>query len=519
MQKNEGKSRWNKKKSDQIDKVGVNSAWEGRKTQRSPRMDHATFSIGISTILGLKDKKNPIKTSTFDSRNDSKVIKDQSRLKTEEAPTSNSKQYHPIKIKPFGEQTGTNSLAKYPRPFQNKSFLVQSNGKTVVKETCRNDQPSFKKSSIKTTIFRFNSKPQTQTKTANFEGIAHQAQNNHRPSLANKNQPIACFVKRLPDKDPVENSVGPQIDHKKTLTSSENEQCFNAFDTLQKTSYNHYGNMEEHSGIIYASIPTNDKNIKHNKSRDSRTSKFSYKKNLSFNECRRNTFKTVASIDKKMRLSLLEPQKTSNKRDAKPSNINFDKKIKPLVFHTENEFRAPGLESRLESLPNFPSKYSNSNGIQTMSRCGRLKKRRISSSQPNISGVLRTNNSLKELSETSNLEAQMEISQKASSRCILRESGQREVEFLRNRMKSLENRLGQSNQELNILQKKHKELSGVFLRVVSENVTLKMINQQERLDASGRDQELRSCVEKIVADLIWPDLDQSETPKKQSQFC
>lgn len=518
LQKNDGKSNWNKKKSDQIEKVGVNVCWEGRKTQRSPPMDHATFTLGISTILGLKERKNPLKASTFDSRNDSKLAKDQSRLKTEETAGVNDKQSQVFKPKSISDQVAQKPLAKYPRPFQNKSLLVQSNGKPTVKDVAKKDSSPFKKSSFKANIYRFNSKPMV-NKTAHFGSMISQAKGSHRPTLQNKTQPIACFVKHLPEKDHTEGSVGPHIEHRKTLNSSENDLGFNAFDTLQKTSYNHCGNMEEHSGIIYASIPTNDKNKKHEKSRDSKGSKFSNKKNLSFNVSRRNTLRTLTSIDKKMRSSLLEPRRASNKHNYKPTHINFDKKVKPLVYHTENELRAPGLEARLESLPHFPSKCSHVIVMQNLAKCSKLKKRRISTSQPHITGVLRKNHSMNGFSETINIDPQLDMSHKASSRRIPSESGQHELEFLRDRVKSLEHRLSESSEELGVLQRKHKELSEVFLRVVSENVTLKMINQQMRPEISGRDQELRSYIEKTVAELFWPDLDYSDTPKKQSQFC
>ena len=515
LQKNDGPSHWNKKKSDDIEKAAPGFSWEGCKTQKSPKMDHATFTLGLSTLLGMKERKNPLKASTFDSRNDSKQTKDQSRLKTEEAVAVPGKQSQIFKIKPIVDQIVPKPNTKFQRPLHNKSFLAQSNVRPALKEAVKKEYSPPKKSSFKANIYRFNSK-QASHKPVQFGSATSQAKTSNRPAVQGKNQPISCFIKHLPEKDRAEGSVGPLIEQQKTLHSLENDPGFNAFDTLQKTSYNHCGNMEEHSGIIYASIPTNDKNKNHEKSRDSKRSKFSNRKNLSFNDSRRNTLKTLTSIDKKMRSSLLEPRRTSAKEDYKPDRIKFDKKFKPLVYHTENEFKAPGLETRLDSLPHLPQKCSHVIAGHDLIRSSRLKKKRVSSSQPHITGVLRKNHSLNGFSEMSNMDHRIDMSHKASLRCMPRESGPPELDYLRTRIKSLEHRLKESNKEVSVLQSKHKELSEVFLRVVSENVTLKMINQQERPELSGREHELRAYIEKAVAELFWPDFDNSSTPQKNN---
>ena len=503
-------------------KEGVQTQRNDMKNKESLLNGQRTFGDNLNVLLGIKVSKPPSKIAVNDLKTDSIFSKDRSRGKAE-VPINLSRNSNALQ-KGRVEKKVCSLLNAKPIPSVIK--LANSNFQQDVPFFNKNKDPKSVsiindvKGVFQSKIYRFANK--------NNEKLMPRLQPQKYTSKKNTLLTQTTRIEKISElQGPTKNSnlvnriegyleMHPQV--------SGNTSASNTFlQGKNPCSLSPVKTLTDKIGLIYSHANTAVKLIR--KERPAEASNFKTPKttNLSFKEPRKTGLGLSFSVGKQNCLESLNkvcsptPKKQTTaqiySREQEADNQGFTAGV------PKNQVGLRRFAKRLDSQPSISSKVSPDKDLkQRIFNLSSVKRHHSRSSQ--IANIIRKTQSLNMISEASTANRLEDMSNNDTTQRIPFDARDKALAVLHRKISALDKKLQSSLKKVNELSSKHKKLSGVLIKVVSDNINLKMqFKKHAPIPLDDGNPELLKAIKKVVSELVLsPDrIYQSENPKKDEQ--
>lgn len=501
---------------------GVQTQRNNIKNKKSLLNGQRTFGENLNVLLGIKDAKQTPKITTCDIKVDSMFSKDRSRGKAE-MPINLSRNSNAL-LNGRVEKKIPSLLNPKPVPLT-KAVNTATNPEVFQKKTKDPKSASIVndiKGSLQSKIYRFANKnnekpaPQFQTQksaskhanrwvqTTKLERISEHQGQTENLNLLNK---IKSYLE-------LNHQVSGNTSVSNTVLQGKNQCILSPVKTLT-----------DNIGIIYSHANTAAKMVRKETPADASNYKTPKANHLSFQEPRKTGLGISFSVGKQNCIESLNKVCSSTpKKQTSAQVYSREQDLGNQCSNTGLNQNHPGFRRfarRLESQPSISSKVSpEKDSRQRIFNLSRITKYHTHNSQ--IANIIRKTQSLNMISESSTANRLEDISNNDTTQRIPFDARDKALAVLHRKISILDKKLQTSLKKVSELSNKHKKLSGVLIKVVSDNISLKMQFKKEapaQLDDGNP--ELLKAIKKVVSELVLsPDRNyQSENPSREEPMC